>query len=358
MTLSTRLSQDASRLIPIISEEHTNDCWFLRVQQDRLLDLFNTSDQPWSGHREVTPADAALMWGGSLPESPPAMLYFTTIPEDNERAFPSVVEEFQPSVMLEESVRLVHGSSLCSGRLQVKLNQSWSSVCEDDFDQQDAQVVCRELGCGPPSVVQGALYEEIEPPKWTKVFHCRGNESGLLACGCSGSDRNSCSPGKAVGLTCSEPVRLVGGASGCAGTLEVKVQEDWRPVEDYSWTLETADVVCRDLDCGSAVYTEKRNVSSHRPVWEITYECVQSGSALRECVKSSFSSSGIFQIICSDDLDNLFADGSLPVWIWQPEKHLPPPPPNSDSESDWTDIDDDDYDEEEDDSTSEMGKQV
>ncbi|XP_034038406.1 scavenger receptor cysteine-rich type 1 protein M130-like [Thalassophryne amazonica] len=202
---------------------------------------------------------------------------------------------------LPNSVRLVHGSSLCSGRLQVKLNESWSSVCEDDFDQQDAQVVCRELGCGPPSVLQVALYGEMVLAKWTKEFHCGGNESGLLACGSSGSDRNSCLRGKAVGLTCSEPVRLVGGATQCAGIVEVNVQQDWRPVMHYYWTLKRADVVCRDLDCGSAVYTEMRRGSSDRPVWEITYECLDYGYSLRDCGASSYSSDSI-QINCSEVL--------------------------------------------------------
>ncbi|XP_038586893.1 scavenger receptor cysteine-rich type 1 protein M130-like, partial [Micropterus salmoides] len=189
--------------------------------------------------------------------------------------------------------RLVNGTSLCSGRLEVKSNQRWSSVCEADFDQQDAEVVCRELGCGAPSVLQGALYGEVEAPMWTKEFQCGGHESALLDCRSSGSARNTCSPGKAVGLTCSEPVRLVGGASRCAGTLEVKHQGDWRPMS-YSvsvWTLETAAVACRELDCGSAVSVGQRKESTYRAVWWIRSDCVQSGSPLRECVRSSSSSS-------------------------------------------------------------------
>ncbi|XP_030579759.1 scavenger receptor cysteine-rich type 1 protein M130-like [Archocentrus centrarchus] len=143
-----------------------------------------------------------------------------------------------------DSVRLLNGSSLCSGRLEVKSNQSWSSVCEADFDQQDAEVVCRELGCGPPSVLQGALYGEVEAPVWSREFQCGGRESALLDCRSSGSARNSCSPGKAVGLTCSEPdVRLVGGASRCAGTLQVKYRGSWRPVDVPDWTLKEAAVV-------------------------------------------------------------------------------------------------------------------
>eukprot|EP00064_Thunnus_orientalis_P024599 superscaffoldBa00010802_g24896 len=105
-----------------------------------------------------------------------------------------------------DSVRLVNGTTLCSGRLEVKtdqFNQLWSSVCEADFDQQDAEVVCRQLGCGAPSVHQGVLYGEVEAPMWTKEFQCGGHESALLDCGRSDSARSTCSPGKAVGLTCS-----------------------------------------------------------------------------------------------------------------------------------------------------------
>uniref|UniRef100_A0A8D0AG05 SRCR domain-containing protein n=1 Tax=Sander lucioperca TaxID=283035 RepID=A0A8D0AG05_SANLU len=223
------------------------------------------------------------------------------------------------SIISPDSVRLVNGTSLCSGRLEVKTNQStqhWSSVCEDDFDQQDAEVVCRELGCGAPSVLQGALYGEVEPPMWTKEFQCGGNESALLDCRSSVSDRNTCSPGKAVGVTCSgrrgaaaliwfisvlmkltlffhagfcsEPVRLVGGAIHCAGTLEVK-QGEWRPMVVYPWTLKTAAAVCRELDCGSAVSVEERKESSDRSVWRMRSNCVQSGSALRECAESHYS---------------------------------------------------------------------
>ncbi|XP_049445542.1 scavenger receptor cysteine-rich type 1 protein M130-like isoform X4 [Epinephelus fuscoguttatus] len=206
-------------------------------------------------------------------------------------------------LICSDSVRLVNGISLCSGRLEVRSNQRWSSVCEADFDQQDAEVVCRELGCGPPSALQGLLYGEVEAPMWTKGFQCEGNESALLDCKSSGSERDTCSPGKAVGLTCSEPVRLVGGVSRCAGTLELEYQGDWRPVSDRyeHWTLREAVVACGELDCGSAVSVGRREESSDRSVWLILPHCVQSGFALRECATSS-SSSFIIVLTCSDSV--------------------------------------------------------
>ncbi|XP_038550460.1 uncharacterized protein LOC119884066, partial [Micropterus salmoides] len=74
---------------------------------------------------------------------------------------------------------------------------------------------------------------------------------------------------------------------------------DWRPGSDSVWTLKTAAVVCRDLDCGSVVSVGQREESSVRPLWWIRSNCVQSGSALRECA-SSYSSSSILDLTCSD----------------------------------------------------------
>ena len=102
-----------------------------------------------------------------------------------------------------ESVRLVNGTSECSGRVEVKSNQSWVSVFEGDFDQQDTEVVCRELGCGAPSVLQGELYGEVNATMWTEEFQCEGNDSALLDCGTSNSTRNTSSPDATIRLTCS-----------------------------------------------------------------------------------------------------------------------------------------------------------
>ncbi len=172
--------------------------------------------------------------------------------------------QHHPDVLMlssTDSVRLVDGTNLCSGRLEVKSDQLWSSVCEDGFDLQDAEVVCRELGCGSPSVFRGGLYGEAGAPGWMRRLQCEGHESSLLDCRSSGSAGNTCSLGGAVGLTCSgrasaliriffsfilshppslcnhpvcsdpDDVRLVGGANRCSGSLELKHGGEWRAVD-------------------------------------------------------------------------------------------------------------------------------
>ena len=98
-------------------------------------------------------------------------------------------------------------------------------------------------------------------------------------------------------VSVSEPVRLVGGAGRCAGTLEVQVEE-WGPVSGSNWTLNSANKACSELDCGSAVSTRTREESSLKSAWEISSSCVRSGYTLRECVTSGPSSSAL-EITCS-----------------------------------------------------------
>uniref|UniRef100_A0A3P9MP12 SRCR domain-containing protein n=1 Tax=Oryzias latipes TaxID=8090 RepID=A0A3P9MP12_ORYLA len=183
-----------------------------------------------------------------------------------------------------DSVRLEDGSSRCSGRLEVKSNNWWSSVCEDDFDLLDAEVVCRELGCGAPSVLQGALYGEAEAPILSREFLCEGHESVLLDCGSSWRETKACPPDKAVGLTCSDSVRLEDGSSRCSGRLEVKSNNWWSSVCEDDFDLLDAEVVCRELGCGApsvlqgALYGE-----AEAPKWNKEFLCEGHESSLLDC---------------------------------------------------------------------------
>ena len=38
------------------------------------------------------------------------------------------------------------GESANEGRLEVYCNDQWGTVCEDGFDQPEADAVCRQLG--------------------------------------------------------------------------------------------------------------------------------------------------------------------------------------------------------------------
>uniref|UniRef100_A0A8C9TF24 SRCR domain-containing protein n=1 Tax=Scleropages formosus TaxID=113540 RepID=A0A8C9TF24_SCLFO len=53
-------------------------------------------------------------------------------------------------------------------------------------------------------------------------------------------------------------VRLVKGGSRCAGTVEVNREGQWGTVVNFYWDINDAEVVCRELDCGSAISAPRR----------------------------------------------------------------------------------------------------
>ncbi|XP_055011390.1 scavenger receptor cysteine-rich type 1 protein M160-like [Boleophthalmus pectinirostris] len=216
-----------------------------------------------------------------------------------------------------DSVRLVSGSGLCSGSVQI-WDQSWTWLCEGALDQLGAEVLCRELDCGAPFLFQGVL------SPLGQTFHCEGHESALMDCPHSSSE--TCSSGAAVNITCSEPLRLVGGANRCAGTLEVRHRGEWRRMVPYHprdpWNREATAVVCRDLDCGSAISEDLRDGFPQTLVWDITSVCARKRRkkfAVRECIwNRSYPTDEGFEVVCSESVrlvsGSSLCSGSVQIW--------------------------------------------
>ncbi|XP_064369558.1 scavenger receptor cysteine-rich domain-containing protein SCART1-like, partial [Dromaius novaehollandiae] len=186
-------------------------------------------------------------------------------------------------------LRLVDGGSRCAGRVEVKHEGQWGTVCSYDFiwDVRGASVVCRQLGCGTvartsPYTPFGAGAGRI----WLQPF-CRGTETALHYCPHYGWGQHYCGHDWDVGVTCSDAVelRLVNGGGPCAGRVEVKLRGQWGTVADNEWDMEDAEVVCQQLGCGSAksAHAWTRFGKGSGPIHLAVVDCRGDESALWEC---------------------------------------------------------------------------
>uniref|UniRef100_A0A6I8Q001 SRCR domain-containing protein n=1 Tax=Xenopus tropicalis TaxID=8364 RepID=A0A6I8Q001_XENTR len=90
------------------------------------------------------------------------------------------------SVMCREpfKIQLVNGSNRCAGRLEVFYDGEWGSVCDDDWDTLDSQVVCNQLRCGDPQLnrERGPRFGQASGRIWLDDVQCNGYESSLEEC--------------------------------------------------------------------------------------------------------------------------------------------------------------------------------
>ena len=132
------------------------------------------------------------------------------------------------------NLRLVGGRSSNEGRVEICINGLWGTVCHGGWDNNDATVVCRQLGF-PVGVsgsgieymttcflnlhyyhvtflVTSALYGyrhnfgQGTGPQFLNGLSCTGTESSLLSCSHSGISYNWCGHYYDAGVIC--PCRL------------------------------------------------------------------------------------------------------------------------------------------------------
>ncbi|XP_065327307.1 deleted in malignant brain tumors 1 protein-like [Pelmatolapia mariae] len=192
------------------------------------------------------------------------------------------------STAVEGEVHLVNGNSSCSGRVEIFHSGQWGTVCDDAWGLVDAQVVCRQLGCGRVfSAPTNAQFGQGNGPIWLDDVACTGNESKLSECQHRGFGSHNCGHSEDAGVVCeaSSTVRLVNGENRCSGRVEVFSDGQWGTVCDDSWDLNDAKVVCRQLGCGSA-YSALQNAAFGQgsgPIWLDDVACFGNESSITDC---------------------------------------------------------------------------
>ena len=185
------------------------------------------------------------------------------------------------------NIRLVNGSTLHQGRVEICLNKEWGTVCDTFWDRRDAQVVCRELGYVPTCklvfisvyiiltvvIIGASLYissqfgdGNLQQLIWN--VQCSGSETSLLNCSYQQDHGSLCEYGHTVGVRCYSKIiilqlliyfvsdstyctegniRLVGGNSPNEGDIQICRSGVWGFICDYDWYYTNTIVLCRQL---------------------------------------------------------------------------------------------------------------
>ncbi|NWZ29680.1 C163A protein, partial [Asarcornis scutulata] len=186
-------------------------------------------------------------------------------------------------------VRLVGGRSRCNGRVEVFQHGTWGRVLDEQWDMQEASVVCRQLQCGEAEAAYTPVrVERGLGPVGLHGVRCAGHEADLSLCNTS-LPQSTPAAGimEDVGAMCQgdRRVRLADGAGRCAGRVEIYYQGRWGTVCDDAWDLADATVVCHQLGSGGALESagSARFGEGSGQIWLDGVNCSGAEAALWDC---------------------------------------------------------------------------
>lgn len=93
----------------------------------------------------------------------------------------------------------------------------------------------------------------------------------------------------------AEHVRLVNGSNRCSGRVEVYQDDNWKRVCRSDWGKEEADVVCKEINCGTPVIqTTPLYFGEALEMIGVKTDCFGNESSVSQCTLQEFKES------CSD----------------------------------------------------------
>ncbi|XP_019861855.1 PREDICTED: neurotrypsin-like, partial [Amphimedon queenslandica] len=186
------------------------------------------------------------------------------------------------------------GTDPLVGRVELCVNKTWGTICDDYWDDNDASVVCRQVGFSAEGArARSSSYTERLKSFHIVDLHCNGTEENLFDCPHNLVQLYSCSYHKDANVQCTASnastncttghVRLTGGQSQYVGLVEICYGGVWKSICPRGWDNREAQVVCRQLGFTS-VGADSINVGKgFGPLHSSYFNCTGSEAALLNC---------------------------------------------------------------------------
>ncbi|XP_050394148.2 uncharacterized protein LOC126812030 isoform X2 [Patella vulgata] len=208
-------------------------------------------------------------------------------------------------------VELVNGTRPNEGRVEIIRNGIKGTVCDDEWGEQDAEVVCKELGYKlGGKVVKKGTFGQGSGIIWLDNVKCDGTETSIEWCDGPAWGVHDCDHEEDAGVFCyigSETetelkVELVDGKTPNEGRVEITLNGERGTICDDGWDNKDATVICRMLgyrEGGKALVKSPFGGGRSRlPVITDEVDCTGRESSLEECDTSHW-----FEHDCDHDED-------------------------------------------------------
>ncbi|KFP46079.1 Neurotrypsin, partial [Cathartes aura] len=212
-------------------------------------------------------------------------------------------------------IRLAGGNNAHEGRVEVYHAGQWGTVCDDQWDDADAEVVCRQLGLGGVAKAWSqAYFGEGSGPVLLDEVRCTGNELSIEQCPKSSWREHNCGHKEDAGVSCTPltdgALRLTSGKGSHEGRLEVYYTGQWGTICDDGWTELNTQVVCRQLGFkyGKSA-PEGYSEGSSGPIWLDDVSCSGKETNLLQCSRREWGKHDCnhqedVRLICHPDNDS------------------------------------------------------
>ena len=107
-------------------------------------------------------------------------------------------------ILCFQTVRLGEKSFSSEGLVAFYHKKTWGAICDQQWDKQDADVVCRQLGFRNATTVYSSPANKVDT-MWINNLQCHGNETSLVFCVHNEWENQSCTNGRQAGVVCEVP---------------------------------------------------------------------------------------------------------------------------------------------------------
>ncbi|CAG2253241.1 unnamed protein product [Mytilus edulis] len=193
----------------------------------------------------------------------------------------------------EGHLRLITGSDINKGRLEINYKGEWGTICAHSWGHVDAVVACKQLGYCSGQSISHDYTDDGNGTIWLVRIDCTGSENKLINC-THLNDASFCPHEYDVGVHCylscpaeedNGRLRLITSSAENKGRLEINYNGEWGTICNWGFHHVNAAVACRQLGSGETISSNLVD-DGQGTIWLVNVDCSGSENKLINCTYS------------------------------------------------------------------------